>query len=48
MVIKQGETPNDTVRQALDEVKHLNMLGIMLNQVKYKTPNFIRRIIPQD
>ncbi len=48
MVVKQGETPNETVRQAIDEIQHLNLLGMMLNQVHYKTPEFIRRVIPQD
>lgn len=48
LVVKQGETPNETVRQAIDEIQHLNVLGVMLNQVKYKTPEFLRRVIPQD
>lgn len=48
LVVKQGDTPNEAVRLALDEVEHLKMLGVMLNQVKYRTPEFIRRVIPQD
>lgn len=48
IVARQGVTPKSKVQAALDDVKHLPMLGVVLNRVKYKTPRFIRRWIPQD
>ena len=48
IVARQGVTPKSKVQAALDAVKHLPMLGVVLNRVKLKTPRFIRRWIPQD
>ena len=48
IVARQGVTPKSKVQAALDDVKHLPMLGVVLNRVKLKTPRFIRRWIPQD
>lgn len=48
LVVRQGVTPKSKVQAALDDVKHLPQLGVVLNRVKYKTPRFIRRWIPQD
>lgn len=47
LVIRQGVTQIDDVRMALDDVSHLPMLGVIMNQVDLKTPSFIMRMIPQ-
>jgi protein-tyrosine kinase len=48
LVVRQGVTPQSKAQAALDDVKHLPMLGVVLNRVKLKTPRFIRHWIPQD
>ncbi len=48
IVVRQGVTPKTKVQAALDDVKHLPMLGVVLNRVKYKMPRLIRRWVPQD
>jgi Mrp family chromosome partitioning ATPase len=48
MVIRQGVTPVSKVRETLDEVKHLRMLGIVLNQVHVHTPQWLLNFIPQN
>lgn len=47
LVIRQGVTHIENVQMALDDVAHLNMLGVILNQVDLKMPSFIMRLIPQ-
>lgn len=48
LVTRQGVTHIDNVQTALDDVAHLNVLGVVLNQVDLKTPSFILRMIPQN
>jgi Mrp family chromosome partitioning ATPase len=48
MVVRQGVTPTPSVQRALDQVKHLRQLGIVLNQVTIKTPSWLRMLIPQE
>lgn len=48
MVVRQGVTSTNSVRLALDEIKHLKMLGVILNQVRVYTPQLIRQFIPQE
>lgn len=47
VVIRQGATPVNDVRQALDEIDHLPMVGVVLNNAKVATPSFITKLIPQ-
>ncbi len=47
VVIRQGVTPVNDVRQALDEIDHLPMVGVVLNNAKIATPSFITKLIPQ-
>lgn len=47
MVIRQGVTTIENVRLALDEISHLPVVGVMLNQVNLHTPSFILGFIPQ-
>jgi hypothetical protein len=36
------------VRRALDDVKHLTMLGVVLNQARMTLPNWIGAFVPQE
>lgn len=47
LVVRQGVTQIDSVQTALDDVLHLKMLGVIMNQVEIKTPSIILRMIPQ-
>jgi len=47
-VVRHGVTSTSSVQLALDTVKHLPMLGVILNQVSIKTPRWIRALIPQE
>jgi Mrp family chromosome partitioning ATPase len=48
MVVQQGVTSTNLVRQALDEVQHLQLLGVVLNRVQVNTPAWLRGLIPQE
>jgi Mrp family chromosome partitioning ATPase len=48
LVIRQGVTTAEDVRLALDEIDHLSILGVILNQVRLKTPRAILKLIPTD
>ncbi len=48
MVVRQGVTPMSNVRRALDDVKHLPMLGVVLNQSQVYLPRWIRALVPQE
>ncbi|MEI6180586.1 MAG: CpsD/CapB family tyrosine-protein kinase [Chloroflexales bacterium] len=48
LVVRHGVTSTPTVQRALDQIKHLKMLGIILNQVTIKTPAWLRMLIPQE
>lgn len=48
MVVQQGATSLPRVRISLDEIKHLKILGIVLNKVAISMPKFLYDFIPQD
>jgi Mrp family chromosome partitioning ATPase len=48
MVIGQGATPRSQAREALDDVSHLSMLGVILNRNRVATPRFLLKFIPQE
>jgi Mrp family chromosome partitioning ATPase len=48
VVVRQGVTPTVIVKQALDEIKHMNVLGVVLNQTRYHTPNWLYNLIYQE
>jgi Mrp family chromosome partitioning ATPase len=48
VVTRQGATSTTSVQQALDDVKSLTMLGVVLNKVSIKTPSWIRALVPQE
>ena len=47
LVIRQGVTQIEDVRSALDTISHLNIYGVILNQVSLATPNILMRLFPQ-
>lgn len=47
VVIRHGVTAASSVQRALDDVRHLPMLGVVYNQVSIKTPQWIRSMITQ-
>lgn len=48
VVIRQGVTPVGSVRRALDDIKHLPVLGVMLNQTHNTLPRWVRALVPQE
>lgn len=48
MVVRHGVTPVASVQLALDDLRHLQMLGVVLNQVRFATPSWLRDLIPQE
>ena len=48
LVIKQGVTTIESSKRALDEIAHLPIAGVILNQVAIKTPQLLLRYIPQE
>ena len=48
VVIKQGITSIENSKRALDAIAHLNVLGVILNQITVKTPKLFLRYIPQE
>jgi Mrp family chromosome partitioning ATPase len=48
VVVRQGVTSMNTVRLALDNIRHLPVLGIVLNRARLRTPRWILSFIPQD
>lgn len=46
VVIRQGATSSSHVRLALDEVRHLNLLGVIMNQVETYTPSRLLNLLP--
>lgn len=48
VVARQGATSLTRVQQALDDVKSLTMLGVVLNKVAIYTPSWIRGLVPQE
>lgn len=48
LVVQQGVTPINDVKTGLDEVKHLPMLGVVLNKTHIHTPKWVRAFLPED
>lgn len=47
LIVRQGVTPVDRTRTALEDLDHLHNLGVIMNQVKISTPSFILNMVPQ-
>ncbi|MCX7790919.1 MAG: chromosome partitioning protein [Chloroflexaceae bacterium] len=48
IVTHHGLTPTTTVQLALDDIRHLNILGVVLNQATFATPRWILDLVPQE
>jgi len=48
LVTRQGVTSVDNVKLALDDIDHMEMMGVIMNQVKVYTPSFILKFVPQE
>jgi len=48
VVVRQGVTQTNTVKEALDAIKHLPVLGVILNRVQLQTPRWILNLLPQE
>ncbi|WP_298819651.1 CpsD/CapB family tyrosine-protein kinase [Chloroflexus sp.] len=48
MVVRHGVTPVTEVRRALNDLQHVPVLGVILNQAHIATPRWIHRLIPQE
>ena len=48
VVIRQGITPMAQVRQAIDSLQHLNLLGVVFNQMHSDLPRWMHALIPQE
>lgn len=48
IVMRQGVTPVQSVKLAIDEIQHLNIMGVVMNRIELTTPNRLLRLIPQD
>lgn len=48
VVVRQGVTPVNNVRRALDDIKHLSVLGVLLNQSRTALPRWVNALIPQE
>lgn len=47
LVIRQGVTPLPLIRQALDQVEHLPIRGVVLNGERVATPRWLLQLIPE-
>jgi len=48
VVVRQGVTPANSVRRALDDLKHLPMLGVILNQANTNLPRWMHALVPNE
>lgn len=48
VVTQQGVTSTASVQQALDDVKTLTMIGVVLNKISIKTPHWLLSLVPQE
>ncbi len=47
LVVRQGVTSVGDARQALDDIDHLPVLGVVMNQIHLATPSLLLQYIPQ-
>ena len=47
LVVRQGVTEINDIQQALDEIDHLTILGVILNRVQYVSPARLTKLVSQ-
>lgn len=47
LVVRQGVTSVSNVQRSLDDIKHLRILGVILNQAAVKTPRWLLSLVPR-
>lgn len=45
VVVQQGATQTRVVGEVLSEIEHMPVMGVLMNRVQYKTPEWIRNFI---
>ena len=45
LVVRAGSTPSPLVTRSIEELDHLRVEGIILNQVKTSIPNWLQRLL---
>jgi Mrp family chromosome partitioning ATPase len=45
LVIRQGVTRKDDVSHALDEIEHLDVVGVIMNQIRLETPAWLVKML---
>lgn len=48
LVVRQGVTLSTSVKRALDDIKHLNMMGVVFNRMQVHSPRWLLGLIPQE
>jgi Mrp family chromosome partitioning ATPase len=48
LIIHQGVTPVQRVRAVLDDLDHLNIIGVIMNQVNIAAPSFLLDYLVQE
>jgi Mrp family chromosome partitioning ATPase len=48
LVVRHGVTSVADIRQALEDIQHLHVPGLLLNRVQLHTPAAIQRLMPQE
>ena len=48
MVVRQGVTSSPRIRKSLDLLGHLDVIGVVMNQVETYTPNFLLNLFPTE
>jgi len=47
LVVSQEGASVDTARQTVDEIAPLPMLGVIMNRMRLKTPQFLMKVVPE-
>ncbi len=48
VVVQQGVTTTNSLQLALDEIRHMSMLGVVMNKNRIHTPKWLYNLIPQE
>ncbi|MEM8856931.1 MAG: hypothetical protein AAGD96_01335 [Chloroflexota bacterium] len=48
MIVRQGVTSSPRIRKSLDLMGHLDVIGVVMNQVETNTPQFLLNLFPTE